>query len=119
MIGKRLSNRTRLRVLAACFFLYPVVALSETASDDDDDAADDAREHYEAREALRNGKILPLDQIMAAVRKEIAGDIIEIEFDNDDGRFIYELEIIEPSGRVIDVKVDAKTAAILEREEDD
>ena len=47
------------------------------------------------------------------------GDIIEIEFEHDDGRYVYELEIINPSGRVVEVKVDARTAEILEREEDE
>ena len=116
MFRNRKSAHVGLRVLAACFVLYPVVALSETAQDDDDD---DAREHYEAREALRLGQVRPLDQIIAVVRKEIAGDIIEIEFERNDGRYVYELEIIDPSGRVIEVEVDAKTAEILEREEDE
>lgn len=117
MFTNRKSTRVSLRVLAACLVLYPVVALSETAQDDGDDA-NDAREHYEAREALRLGQVLPLDKIIEAVRKEIVGDIIEIEFERNDGRYVYELEIIDPSGRVIEVEVDAKTAEILEREED-
>lgn len=119
MFTNRKSTRVSLRVLAACLVLYPVVALSETAQDDDDDDANDAREHYEAREALRLGQILPLDKIIEAVRKEIAGDIIEIEFERNDGRYVYELEIIDPSGRVVEVEVDARTAEILEREEDE
>lgn len=118
MFRNRKSTHVGLRVLAACFVLYPVVALSETAQDDDDDV-NDAREHYEAREALRLGKVRPLDQIIAAVRKEISGDIIEIEFERNDGRYVYELEIIDPSGRIIEVEVDAKSAEILEREEDE
>ena len=118
MFTNRRTIRAGLRVLAACLVLYPVVALSETAQDDDDDDANDAREHYEAREALRLGQALPLEKIIEAVRKEVAGDIIEIEFEHDDGRYVYELEIIDPSGRVIEVEVDAKTAEILEREED-
>ncbi len=119
MFRNRKSAHVGLRVLAACFVLYPVVALSETAQDDDGDDVNDAREHYEAREALRLGQVRPLDQIIAVVRKEIAGDIIEIEFERNDGRYVYELEIIDPSGRVIEVEVDAKTAEILEREEDE
>ena len=111
------STRTRLRMLAACVFLYPVMALSETAPPDADDV-DDAREHYEAREALRLGEIRPLEQIIAVVRGQIAGDIIEIEFERNEGRYVYEIEIIEPSGRIIEIEVDAKTSEILKREED-
>jgi uncharacterized membrane protein YkoI len=96
--------------------LAPVGALSDTSADDDD--ADDARQHYEAREALRNGKVRPLEEIIAAVRGEISGDIIEIEFEHEDGRYIYEIEMIRPSGKVIEIKVDAATKAIIEREDD-
>ncbi|QRM54172.1 PepSY domain-containing protein [Sinorhizobium sp. BG8] len=116
MTSRPHHRRMLLRILAACFFLYPVVALSETADDDDD--ANDAREHYEAREALRLGQIRPLEEIIATVRKEIAGDIIEIEFEREDGRYIYELEIIQPSGQIVEVDVDASTMQILKREED-
>lgn len=117
-MGKqRQSHRTGLRVLAACFFLYPVMALSETAPPNADDV-DDAREHYEAREALRLGEIRPLEQIVEAVRRQIAGEIIEIEFERNDGRYVYELEIIEPSGRIVEIEVDAKSGEIIKREED-
>lgn len=113
-------KRASLRVLAACFFLYPVVALSETApAKVAPDDVDDAREHYEAREALRLGKIRPLEAIIEAVRKHYGGDIIEIEFERNDGRYVYELEIIEPTGRLIEIEVDAKSAEIIASEEDD
>ena len=102
-------------IIAGFAALAPLPASSDTEPDDDD--GDDARQHYEAQQALKNGEVRPLEEIIAAVRKEISGDIIEIEFERDDGRYIYELEIIQPSGQVIEIKVDAATKVILEREE--
>ncbi len=103
-------------LLAAALLLAPVHASSDTVQDIDD--ANDALEQSEAREALKQGKIRPLEEIVSAVREKIAGDIIEIEFEVDDGRYIYEIEIIQPSGQVIEVEVDALTKEIIEDGED-
>ncbi|SOC37643.1 uncharacterized membrane protein YkoI [Rhizobium subbaraonis] len=118
MTQKTHVKRLGLRLLAACAVLYPAMALSEASPPDVDDV-DDTREHYEAREALRKGEVLPLDRIIEVVRKQFQGDIIEIEFERNDGKYVYEIEIIDPSGRVVEVEVDAKTAEILDGEDDD
>jgi uncharacterized membrane protein YkoI len=77
-------------------------------------------DHDYAREALRRGEILPITRILPAVLQRVPGDVIEIELDtHDDGRRIeYEIKILTPSGRVIEVKVDARTGRIREIEED-
>jgi uncharacterized membrane protein YkoI len=78
---------------------------------------DDALEQYQAREALRQGKIRPLEEIIAVVRQKFSGDIIEIEFEVEDGRYIYEIELIQPSGQIVEIEVDALTKEIIESEE--
>ncbi|WP_075293219.1 PepSY domain-containing protein [Pararhizobium arenae] len=116
MSKEKRSNRVIICLLAAGFALMPVHASSDTTQDVVD--ADDAREQYEARDALKQGKIRPLEEIVAAVREKIAGDIIEIEFEVDDGRYIYEIEIIQPSGQIVEIEVDALTKDIIGSEED-
>ena len=63
--------------MSAALFL-PVSASGDSTGDDDDD---DVLEHYEAQQALKRGEIRPLEEIIEAVRKEISGDIIELEFE--------------------------------------
>ncbi|MFD1332220.1 PepSY domain-containing protein [Methylopila musalis] len=111
MIGRLTSPRwTRTLIGAAALAL--ALTLGQTAPGH----TDDTRAHYEASEALKSGRVRPLEEIVAIARKEIGGDIIEIEFEHDDGRYIYELEIISPSGKLLEVKIDAATGVILSRE---
>jgi uncharacterized membrane protein YkoI len=84
----------------------------------EDDAADTPLQQDEARQALKSGLVLPLEEILTRIRKAFPGDVIEIEFEKDDGRFIYEIEMIRPDGRLIELKVDAGTAAVIEMGDD-
>lgn len=93
-------------------------------------ASDDQRDHEVAREALRRGEILPLTHILPIVQQRVPGQIVKIELDDDDNndddeddgarerRFEYEVKVLTPGGRVIEVEVDARTGRILEVEED-
>jgi uncharacterized membrane protein YkoI len=116
MSKKIRASRLIICLFSAGFALMPAHAASDVVQEQDD--GDDAREQYDAREALRLGKIRPLEEIVAAVREKIAGDIIEIEFEVDDGRYIYEIELIQPSGQIVEIEVDAQTKDIIENEED-
>jgi uncharacterized membrane protein YkoI len=77
-------------------------------------------DHDYAREAVRRGEILPITRILPEVQRRVPGTVIEIELDDDDdGRRIeYEIKILTAAGRVIEVKVDARTGRIREIEED-
>ena len=83
-------------------------------ADDDDDAV----EHEEARRALEQGLVRPLEQIIVEARKHVEGDLIEVELERENGRYIYELEFIQPSGQIVELQLDAKTMAIVEDNDD-
>lgn len=78
---------------------------------DDDD-------HVAAREALRRGEILPLSRILVAVQRVVPGDVIEVELDRHHGAWRYEVKVLTSTGRVREVKLDARTAAVQEIEDD-
>jgi len=84
----------------------------------DASADDDAQEHEEARQALEQGLVRPLEEVIAEARKHVEGDLIEIELERENGRYIYELEFIQPSGQIIELQIDAKTMAIVEDDGD-
>lgn len=79
----------------------------------------DGDSHDRARRALEAGEILSLDKILKAAEAARRGRVIEIELDRDDGRWIYELELVSPEGHLYEMEIDAATGAILKTERED
>lgn len=81
----------------------------------------DRADHDRARRALEAGEILPLSEILQAAEATHPGRVIELELERDDGRWIYEMELVTRDGRIYEMEIDAATGTVLEieREEDD
>ncbi|MGE4324007.1 MAG: PepSY domain-containing protein [Sphingobium sp.] len=64
--------------------------------------------------------LMPLAQILKIARRRVPGQVIEVELDDgdDDDEPEYELEILTPDGRSIEMKIDARRGTILDVEED-
>jgi len=92
--------------------LLMIGLLAATVGHADDD-------HARAREALERGEVLPLTDILARVREEYPGHVLETEFDAEDGGYRYELELLDENGYVLEIELDAATAEILEVERED
>lgn len=75
-------------------------------------------DHDRARAALERGEALPLAEVLARVRPELGGEVVGVDLDRDDGRWIYEFKVIGPAGRLVEVHVDAATARVLRRQAD-
>lgn len=76
--------------------------------------ADD--DHARARAALERGDILPLADILASATRDFPGKLLEAELEAEDGRLIYELELLAPGGRVVELAYDARTGELLSAE---
>lgn len=72
-----------------------------------------------ARLLQQQGKILPLEQVITAAMAIKSGQILETELEEDDGRLVYELEILDDSGQVWEMEFDAATAELIELENED
>ena len=70
-------------------------------------------DHDLARQALQQGKVLPLRTVLDQVEREYKGQVIKVEFEHDDGRFLYELRVLQADGRVLKVKINAVNGKIL------
>ena len=75
-------------------------------------------DHDPARAAPERGEALPPAGGLPRVRPELGGEVVGVDFDRDDGRWIYEFKVIGPAGRLVEVHVDAATARVLRRQAD-
>lgn len=75
--------------------------------------AHDDEEHERARQALEQGRVLPLASVIDKVERELQGRVVKIEFDADDGRYVYEIRLLQRDGRMAKLKVDAADGRVL------
>ncbi|MEE4296333.1 MAG: PepSY domain-containing protein [Wenzhouxiangella sp.] len=76
--------------------------------------ADDEDDHEEAWRAVKARQALPLAEILREVNGRLGGDIIEVELEREDGRYVYEFKVITSAGQLLEIYVDALSAEILE-----
>ncbi len=86
--------------------LLLILALSPVAALAGDD-------HERALEALREGRILPVETIIAAAQKDFGGDVLDVELEDEDEGFVYEIKLIAADGRIMKLDYDAATGQLL------
>jgi uncharacterized membrane protein YkoI len=74
-------------------------------------------------EALRlreQGRIIPLEKLLELVAKRHPqSSLLEVELEEDDDIYIYEVELATRDGVVRELEFDAHTGTVLKDEEDD
>ena len=80
--------------------------------DDDEDEEDDSRNRI--RDAVKRGDAASLRDILAAIRKRFKGEIVRIRLTGSGRNLVYRVRLIERSGRVIDLRVNARTRRIID-----
>lgn len=68
-----------------------------------------------ARRLHAEGQILSLEEVLEAVQAEHPGRLLEAEFEHHRGRPIYEIELLEPDGVVMEYLLDATTGELIEQ----
>lgn len=99
---------TRWRPVALSVVLLMV--LFDAIADDD---------HLDARRLKQAGQILPLEAILKTVSRQYPGRVLEVELERESGGYIYEIEILDPSGEVWEVEIDAVNGRLLKSERED
>lgn len=95
-----------LLVAAPCAGPAPRAASAEHG----DDAA-------RARQAVREGRYVPLSSLLDWIEARYHGRAIEVELEEEEGEPpTYEIEWLTPQGRVVEFEFDARTGELLERE---
>ena len=73
--------------------------------------ADD--DHLRAKDLVASGEILPLENILQNVFQGRQWRLLEAELEQEHGRYIYELEILDDKGKVWKLKYDAKSGLAI------
>lgn len=67
-------------------------------------------------EAVKNGQIRPLADVLAAAAVAVPGRVIRVDIERKHGRTVYEVKIIGNHGRVREVYIDAASLEVLKVE---
>jgi len=108
-----MNIRPTLSVTAAGFALaiLAATALQPTVAQ----ASDDRARASEVRQLRDSGKIMPMEDILARSRAAQPGQVVEVELDREDGRYVYEVKIIDDTDKVHKLEIDAASGDILNR----
>jgi uncharacterized membrane protein YkoI len=104
------------KLVLTLYGLYFVIAMLILTANPIEAFAQDGQR--EARKLSKSGQILPLEKIHEKANLIKPGKILETEFENKKGRYIYEVELLDNNGLVWEVELDAKTGALIKLEED-
>ena len=79
--------------------------------------ASDDHDHEQAQRAVQAGEVLPLRSVLERLEREHPGQVLDVELERDDGRWIYEIKLLQPDGRRIKLELDARTGALMQRKD--
>jgi uncharacterized membrane protein YkoI len=104
-----MTKRARVSLALLC-----AVVLSGAAADDKHD-----EDHERARVLSQQGLILPLETLLIEVRAQYPdAQILEVELEQEDGLYYYEIELLTTQGEVLELEIDAASGALLAVEKD-
>jgi uncharacterized membrane protein YkoI len=75
--------------------------------------AGDEDDHDRARAAVQAGEVLPLATLLERLQRSHPGQVMELELEREDGRWIYEVKLLQADGQLLKLELDARTAQVL------
>lgn len=73
----------------------------------------DRDDHERARQAVTAGEVLPLRTVLERLERDHPGQVLEVELDREDGRWVYEIKLLQTNGQLLKLEIDARTAETL------
>lgn len=78
--------------------------------------ASDKGDHERALQAVQSGQVLPLAKVLSLLEREHPGQVLEVELENEQQQWQYEIKLLQPDGRLMKLKLDARTGEVLKRQ---
>ena len=69
--------------------------------------------HERARAAREAGQVLPLPALLQRLQQAHPGQVMALELEQDDGRWVYKVKLLQPDGQLSKLKLDAQTGEVL------
>lgn len=67
---------------------------------------------------LQGQQVMELARALEIADTHVHGEVVKVELERDDDRFVYEIKVLADNGRVREIKLDAHTGALIEIEDD-
>ncbi len=77
--------------------------------DDDDDGDDDDSEADEAKSAVGEGRAVSMRRLLQHLKQNYPGRVLDVDLKRSSGRYHYRVKVLQPSGRVLRLRLDAVT----------
>lgn len=71
-------------------------------------------DHEQARKAVAAGEALPLRVVLGRIAPDYPGRVMNIQFERDDGAWIYKIRVLQKGGELLRLKVDAQTGNVID-----
>lgn len=76
-------------------------------------AASGRGDHDRARAAVQAGEVMPLQAVLERLQRSHPGRVLELELEREDGRWVYEVKLLQADGQLLKLELDARTAELL------
>ena len=70
-------------------------------------------DHDRAERAVQAGQVMPLQNVLQKLQTDYPGQVLEVELEHDDDRWIYEIKLLQAGGQLRKLKLNAQTGEVL------
>lgn len=85
---------------------------SEDGDNDSEIGESGSQEAAEAKNAVLEGQARPLSDLLSYLKQNYPGQILDVDLKQRSGKFEYRLKILQDTGKVIKLRLDAMTLAL-------
>lgn len=72
-----------------------------------------ADDHSGLREALDRNEIVSFKSLLDWIERRYVGKVVEVELEDDEGRLVYEIDLLSPQGDLLEFVFDARSGDLL------
>nr|WP_299243513.1 PepSY domain-containing protein [uncultured Halomonas sp.] len=62
---------------------------------------------------VQSGRLVALSEVLDWLEKHYLGEVLEVELEREDGKALYEVEMIGPQGQLVEFEFDAANGELI------